>query len=396
VKNHSLPYWRLSNFYFFYFASLGALMPYLGVYLQSNGYSAWHVGLVLAVVQGTKIIAPNIWGWIADKKGNRMGIIRLAAFMTLLVFSMTFLSTKLPFFIIIIFLFSFFWNAMLPQFEAVTFDYLAKQTELYGRTRLWGSVGFIIAIIGTGALMDEWGDDILILVVIGLLFFICLSTIFIANKSKNKSNANSFHIKEVLLQKHVIAFFVVCFLVQASHAPYYSLFSIYLTEQGFNNFMVGQIWSIGVVAEIALFLVMHHLSRRFSIRNILLISIVLTVIRWILIAWLVDNIVVLVIAQIFHAASFGAFHVVAIQLVNQYFVGQNQGRGQALYSSVGYGLGGMCGSLMAGYLWLTLSASWVFTIAALLSFLALLIAWVYVAKNNPLLSANAENDLNVI
>ena len=396
MNKQDLPYWRLSNFYFFYFASLGALMPYLGVYLQSNGYSAWHVGLVLAVVQGTKIIAPNIWGWIADKNGNRMGIIRLAAFMTLLVFSMILLSTKLPFFIIVIFLFSFFWNAMLPQFEAVTFDFLGKKTDLYGRTRLWGSVGFIVAIVGTGALMDKFGDNVLITVVICLLFFICLSTLFVANRSKDTISTSSFHIKEVLLQKPVVAFFVVCFLVQASHAPYYSFFSIYLTEQGFNNLVVGQIWSIGVVAEIALFLVMHHLSKRFSLRNILLLSLVLTVVRWLLIAWLVNNIFALVIAQIFHAASFGAFHVVAIQLVNQYFVGQNQGRGQALYSSIGYGLGGMCGSLMAGYLWLTLSASWVFSIAAVLSFLALLVAWVYIAKNNPLLSTNAENDLNII
>ncbi|NNF97645.1 MAG: MFS transporter, partial [Halobacteria archaeon] len=61
-----MPYWRLSGFYFFYFASLGALLPYWGLYLKSQGYDITAIGDLMAIIMATKIISPNIWGWIAD------------------------------------------------------------------------------------------------------------------------------------------------------------------------------------------------------------------------------------------------------------------------------------------------------------------------------------------
>ncbi|MGB1541169.1 MAG: MFS transporter, partial [Cycloclasticus sp.] len=136
------------------------------------------------------------------------------------------------------------------------------------------------------------------------------------------------------------------------------------------------------LAEIVLFLVIQRVFHHLSLRFILLLSLLLTVIRWLMIAWLADNLIVLVVAQLLHAASFGAFHVVGIQLTHRYFNGAIQEKGQALYSSVGYGAGGMLGGLIAGLLWDAFGAEWVFSMAALLSAIAFFVAWIWVEKNN--------------
>ena len=85
-----MPYWRLSGFYFFYFAVLGTLIPYWGLYLKSLGYDALAIGQLMAIPMATKIIAPNIWGWLGDHYGHRMKIVRLASFASMLIFTLIF------------------------------------------------------------------------------------------------------------------------------------------------------------------------------------------------------------------------------------------------------------------------------------------------------------------
>ena len=80
-------YWRLSGFYLFYFATLGALVPYWSLYLKDLGFNVAEIGELVAILMATKLVAPNVWGWIADHTGRRMAIIRLASFLSLILFA---------------------------------------------------------------------------------------------------------------------------------------------------------------------------------------------------------------------------------------------------------------------------------------------------------------------
>ena len=66
---------------------------------------------------------------------------------------------------------------------------------------------------------------------------------------------------------------------------------------------------------------------------------------------------------------------IEIQLIHNYFVGKNQGKGQALYSSISFGAGGAIGSLYAGYTWESLGTTTTFIIAAVVSLVAAFIAY---------------------
>ncbi len=180
-------------------------------------------------------------------------------------------------------------------------------------------------------------------------------------------------LRAVLFRPPVLAFFLVCFLLQVSHGPYYTFFSVYLEDHGFNRTTTGLLWSLGVLAEVLVFIFMHHLLHRFSLYAIMMVSLALSMIRWWLIAYMVDNTAVLIFAQTLHAASFGSFHAFAVEVVRKVFAGGLQGQGMAFYSSLSFGAGGAAGAVCSGWLW-EFSPTLTFSIAGAVCLLALVVA----------------------
>lgn len=368
-------YWRLSGFYLFYFASLGALIPYWGLYLKSLGFGAVQIGELVAIIMATKIVAPNIWGWIADHTGRRMVIVRVGCLFAALAFAGVFFGQGYWWLVLVMSVFSFFWNAALPQFEATTLNHLGEETHRYSSVRLWGSIGFILAVAGLGALFEQAGTALLPTVLLVLLAAIWLSSLLVPESAAGHQALNEEPLRKVLKQPAVVSLLLVCFLLQASHGPYYTFYSLYMVGHGYSESAIGQLWALGVVAEIAVFLKMHHWLPRFGARKLMLTAAALTALRWLLIALFVEQVGIMVLAQTLHAASFGVYHAVSIHLIHHLFTGRHQGRGQALYSSLSFGAGGAAGSLVAGYLWDGIGAQWTYILAAATAVLAGGIAW---------------------
>jgi len=168
--------------------------------------------------------------------------------------------------------------------------------------------------------------------------------------------------------------------MQASHAPYYTFYSIYLEEQGYSRDLIGQLWALGVIAEVGAFLIMHRLLTRFSLNSLLIISLGLTGIRWLLIGYYAESLAILLFAQLLHAASFGLYHGVVMQFIRQKFTDSHQGRAQALYSSLSFGVGGAVGSLISGYTWEYVEIRYLW--AAVICFVAIWISWQWVGRSN--------------
>jgi PPP family 3-phenylpropionic acid transporter len=368
-------YWRLSGFYFFYFASLGALIPYWGLYLKSLQFSVVEIGELVAIMMATKVVAPNVWGWIADHTGQRMNLVRLACLLSILAFAGVFLARGYWWMALVMSLFSFFWNAALPQFEATTLNHLGADTHRYSSIRLWGSIGFIIAVTLLGALFEQTGTSGLPVVVLGLFAGIWLWSLLVPEKASGHLPRDHAPLRQVLQQPEVISLLLVCFLIQASHGPYYTFYSIYLSDHGYSESLIGQLWALGVVAEIVVFLRMHRWLPRYGARSLMLAATLLAALRWLLLAGFVEKLWVMVLAQTLHAASFGLYHAVSIHLIHRLFRGRHQGRGQALYSSLSFGAGGAVGSFLAGYLWVGIGAEWMYVAAALTALVASGIAW---------------------
>ena len=158
-----------------------------------------------------------------------------------------------------------------------------------------------------------------------------------------------------------------------AHGVLYNFYSIYLSEHGYSKGMIGLLWSVGVICEIGIFMLMPRLMVRYSLKTILLISLVLAVVRFTMIGIAVDNIVLLVLAQTLHAATFGSFHAASVEVITQFFNGRHQAKGQAIYNSVAYGIGGTIGGVAGGYALQYIGGEKTFMLAAIFPLLGLLV-----------------------
>lgn len=372
-----LPYWRLSGFYFFYFALLGAYIPFWSLFLEGEGFSPLEIGYLSGAVMATKIMAPNLWGWLADASGQRLRVVRLGALLALVCFCGIFASRAFSIMLLVVVLYSFFWNAILPQFEVITLAHLGSRYNRYSQLRVWGSVGFILAVVGLGLWFDHVPVASLPWVMAGLLAAIWLSSLLIVDVARPTRHASAAGLWKILRNNTVWGFLLVCFLLQVAHGPYYTFFSVHLQDLGYSRTAIGQFWALGVVAEVVLFLFMHRVLPRYGIRWLTLACLALAVLRWLLIGYAAQYWLVLVFAQCLHAATFGAFHAVAIELIRRSFPPALAGQGQALYSGLSFGAGGAVGAIASGWLW-QYSQQTTYLMASGASLLALLLAWKFI------------------
>lgn len=372
-----MPYRRLCGFYFCYFAAVGALIPYLALYLQSLGFTPVQIGALMALLAVSRIIAPNLWSWLSDLRRQRMRLVRLTMLAATIAFAGTLMGTSFAWMATVILLFALFWDACLPQMEAATLNHLRGQRPRYARIRLWGSVGFILTAVGMGMVLDRAGTWWLLPSMLVLLAGVCLATLLVPEAPRAPTAAAAGpSLPKLFLQAPVLGFLAACLLMHASHGPYYTFYSIYLEQFEYSRGMIGMLWAFGVLCEIGVFLLMPRMHARVDLQRILLISFAAAAARWLLIGHFPQHLEVLLLAQVLHGATFGAYHAAAIELVHRLFVGRYQVRGQAIYSSIGFGLGGTVGGLYSGLSWARLGPTHTFELAALLAALAFLLIYV--------------------
>ena len=377
IKIQGVPYWRLSGYYFLFFITVGVYIPYWPLYLNLIGCTAEQIGILSAIVVGVKVFATYLWGWVVDRTGTRTLTIRVTSLLSVCTFIAALFVKDFWNLAFVMFLFSVFWSAALPQIDAATLSYLGRASHHYTIIRVWGSVGFIIAVYGLGfafQLISIGQVPVILLVSIILVWLLTLS---LPMEKNAPSGPAATSLSEVLRKPSVIALFCACFLMLVSHGPYYTFYSIYLKQHGYSSVVIGQMWALGVVAEVILFIVMHRLIKILGLRPLLLLSFSLACLRWLLIGFFVDHFLLLCLAQVLHAATFGICHAVAIQYVHKYFTGALQGRGQGLYSSASFGGGFAVGSLLSGYAWENLGAAACFVAASVLACIGFIIAWIW-------------------
>lgn len=369
----TLPYWRLSGFYFFYFAFVGAMSPFWGLYLESLMFSAVQIGVLMSLLQVMRIFAPNIWGYLADRSGKRTRIVQNAVIGSVVVFLGVFAGDSFWWLFIVMAALGFFWSASLPLVEAMTLSHLGERTEGYGRIRLWGSVGFIIMVVGLGYALDyfpiSWLPGAIWVVMLGMVAFARV----IPESTTLPSHTDHVPVWDIVRKPQVASLLVACLLMAATHGPYYTFYSIYLVNHGYDKSAVGWLWALGVLCEIGIFLIIPRIFKRVSARWLILLSFALATIRFLLIAWGVTSPWLIIAAQTLHAFTFGTYHAAAVSLIHQHFQGRHQARGQALYTSISYGVGGALGGLASGLMWESIGAAWTFTLAAFSAALAWLV-----------------------
>jgi PPP family 3-phenylpropionic acid transporter len=368
-------------FYALYFALLGCIAPFWGLYLQHLEFSASDIGLLMGMFGVVRILAPNIWAAQARHFNSTLHMIRLAGLLTVVSFTLIFVARDLVWVAVVMVAYGFFWAAMLPQYEALCMESLGNQLDRYSRVRLWGSLGFVMTVGVLGAVFDQWGIALLPVIMWILMVLITVNTWLVSQDKRPKEQVlGQASFLSLLTSKAVIGFIVVNIFLQISFGPYYTFFSIFLESAGYSASLIGVFWAIGVIAEVILFWQFGRIMHLMSWRTWIAVSLIVTGIRWALTGYLLHSIWTLILLQTLHAFSFAAMHAVSMRYIQSLFPGSLQARGQALYSSVSFGLGGAIGAFASGLLWESLGGTLVFLLAGIVSMLAAVIA-IYTLDN---------------
>ena len=355
-----LPF-RLAAYYCAHFVHVGLFTAYFPLYLAGRGFSAVEIGWVLALPSLMRTFAPAGWGIVADRTGALRALVvfscaALASAFMVLPFVQSFAGVAL-----VIGAASLLSAGALPIVEAITLGAFAAEPGRYGPVRLWGSVGFIAAVLAGGAWLETTPVQGLPWALAGF----ALAAFAIA-LSLPGGGARAHAGPSTLRSSRAILYLLACgFCMAAAHGTLYAFFTLHLEGSGYRVSTIGMLWTLGVVAEIAVFVFLPQIFRRFALSTILAASFACAAVRFLLLAWLAEMLWLVVIAQLLHAATFGAFHAAAVAAVQRVFPQAAQARGQTLFSSVAYGAGGAFGALAAGWLWTLGGPGVAFSLSAL-------------------------------
>lgn len=375
----ALPYRRLSAFYLVYFAALGLFSPYWGAYLESRGLAHWQIAVIMSLWFGTRAIAPMPWAWLSERYGRNEHWLRAGAALTLMSFGLFLLPLGYGGILVVMAVFAAAYNAIMPQFEAMTLAHLGPRRSLYGRIRVWGSVGFALTVTGAGVLIDQLGYAVLPWVLLPL-FLVLFAVAWINHDPEGMSDTARVPLAAVWQRSRdpsVVRLLMLALLMQVAHGPYYVYFAIYLEHQGFGASWVGAYWAVGLALEIGIFLIMPQILARFDARWLLAACALAGALRWAVVAWLPTQIPLMLLAQAAHALTFGVFHATTMQILSGHFPGRLGGHGQGLLYGISSGFGGVIGALAAGAAWRYLGPSAAFLMAMVVSLLAIaLCPWI--------------------
>lgn len=351
-RRHLIPFAALSASYF---AHIGFFNPYLPLWLKDQGLGIFVISLLTSIQAATRFFAPYAWGALSDHTGERVKLLRLGATVAMLASLGLWFDFGLWWLAAVLLVMFTHTSAMMPMSEAAMAHLVSSggafDARRYGRVRLWGSFGFLVTVLVAGLWFEQFGMAHFPAWTVLTLLAVVISAWRLPDlKEEVHAHAVKVAVWPVLRQRSVQWLFASLFFHVLSHMGIYVFFSLYLDSLGYSKTMIGLLWAVSVLVEIGWFFTQSRWLPLLSLTGWLVLCGAATALRMGLTATSAAVLPVLLLAQMLHALTFAAHHSVCIALLSHHFPGRLRGRGQALYTVVGYGLPGVLGGLAGGAL----------------------------------------------
>jgi len=359
---------RYAFFYLTYFAGLGVMLPYFNLYFETLGLNGFQIGVLSAIVPLGKTVFPVLWAYRADRGGGRARLTRIACFLTVLAFASFLLAGSFPGLALACLALAMVDGPRLPMVEATSLDLARRGAIDYGRTRAWGSVGFIVSAVAFGAVVADRPLGIVLYGTLAWAGLNWLASLLLPDVMAEATPVRT-SLRAFVRRPAVIVFFLGCMLMQASHGAYYAFFSIVMERSGYGSASIGALWALGVTAEIVVMFLSHRIARRVGPDALLAGCCLLAAARWAMFASSAAPVVVIP-AQILHAFTFGAFHIAAVTRTHRLFPSDLRASGQSLYAGLTFGLGTVVGTFASGWLFDSVGPWRMYAVSAVVAVLA--------------------------
>jgi PPP family 3-phenylpropionic acid transporter len=333
-----------------YFAHIGFFNPYLPLWLKAQGLPIVVISLLASVQSFTRVFAPYAWGALSDHTGERVKLLRISAAVALVASAGLWIEGGAWWIGLVLLLLFTHTSSMMSLTEAAMAQLVAGDWGRYGRIRLWGSAGFMLTVFAAGAWFERFGmggfPGWTALSLAGVLA--CTWWLPNVRESPSHAQASAEPIGAALGKPVVRWFFASLFFHVMAHFAIYGFLSLYLDARGYGKAMIGALWAVSVLVEIGWFYAQGRLIGRYPMERWLVLCGAATAVRMAMTGGLGGFLLALFIAQMLHALTFASHHTACIALVSKHFPGRLRGRGQALFTVIGYGFGGVLGVLAGG------------------------------------------------
>ncbi|MFO3760975.1 MULTISPECIES: 3-phenylpropionate MFS transporter [Providencia] len=305
--------------YFTYFFAYSIFLPFWSVWLQGEGIDAEMIGVLLGVGLAARFLGAMFITPLVKEPSKLITALRLLAGLSL-IFSVGFaLGSHWAWLLFVMIGFNLFFAPMVPLGDSLAGTWQKQFTFDYGKIRVWGSIAFIIGSSLMGYLAGVWGNKAIMVALIvsclALLLGAMLKPAIMPMGAAKADGGNKVTFKQLIADKNVVRFLICVTLLQGAHAAYYGFASLFWKEAGYSDLVIGNLWSLGVVAEVIVFMLSLRLFRRWSARNLLLLSAFCGIIRWGLMGAF-TALPVLIVVQILHSGTFTICHLAAMRFIS--------------------------------------------------------------------------------
>lgn len=372
----------LRVYYFVLLAALGVYLPYFPAWLRAQGFSGLQMGLVIGLMPAMAVLAPPVVGYTADLLGLRGTLLRwlsVGAWLAFAVFAWGSVGDKPP-----SFLFAFGCIALFALFRSpmgMLADVIAiEEGSSYGRTRLWGSLGFMVSALIAGLWILQPGSKLVPLSIASLLVLVIGCSFILPARAELPPSPVKEEAQALIKSGAFRWFLVASFFSQASHSAYDLCCGLLFEDLGGSSFFVGSAWGVAVCAEVTMLALSPWLLSRWRPLGLRSIAYAGAALRWLLMGTL-TALPALLALQLAHAISFALMWFTSIALVKELSSARTLGTAQGLFVAA-TACGGVCGALLWGPMYRGSGATLVFVCAALLAGLAL-VCNLLVSKRGP-------------
>jgi len=355
----------ISAQYFVYFGVMGIFLPYFNLYCYHLGFNGFQIGALSALRSMALIVFPLLWGALADRYQKRRAIYVGCNLVSAGLWALYLVTVDFWFMMIITIFYGIFYAPIISFLEAFSMEVLGHEKNSYGQVRAWGSISFIIVVVGIGKIIDLYPMRIILFLILAGSALMAAISVRVPEVRKHQGKSYRRQM-DAFLNRRVMVFLLCGFLMLVSHGTYYGFFSIHLEKLGYGSTFIGASWALASIAEIMVMIASKQIFRRFSLAHVLFFSFMAAAVRW-LALYYVQSPLLIVMTQLLHAFSYGTFHMASILYIDLLTPIENKTLGQAVNNAVSYGTGLMIGFLISGYLYERLGTADLFLISSLIA-----------------------------
>ncbi|HDY8157247.1 TPA: 3-phenylpropionate MFS transporter [Vibrio vulnificus] len=312
------PYGWISQYFLGFFFAYGVYLPFWSLWFKEQGVSSTDIGLLVGIGLATRCVANMVITPRIHKAEHIMPALRWLSFAALIFVGFHFFTGG-SFWLMALatVLFNLCCGPVVPLSDALA-NYYARLNMLdYGRTRLWGSIAFIAGSTVVGYLIALYGTDMILYTALVGVFISLLLSMRSANVmpvTRSEHHSERPKLTQLLTDGPVVKFLLLAALIQGSHAAYYSFSAIYWQQAGHSEEIIGYLWSLGVVSEVAVFALSKRLFAGWSLRALFVAASIGVMLRWGITAS-TTLLLGLVLVQLLHGVTFAMAHIAAIQYI---------------------------------------------------------------------------------